>query len=355
MKHYNQLDGLRFVAILLVLIEHYAIFIGRYISAGYYGVDLFFVLSGFLITTILLESPETFSVAYKKFIGRRTLRIFPIYYLNILVLFLLGNEDIHKYLLYCLTYSYNYAWVYFNIPLNTITHFWSLCVEEQFYLFWPFIILGLRNHLKILKSILLIIILVCSVQLIFGIFPSVAPYNGVGLFPRANSLGIGAFGAIIVKERKNWMNVLDKKWIEYCGFYILIFFLVTDFRLKYLVCPLLSLFFILKATNKGFLINFINNFLNSKRVCYIGSISYGVYLYHVPLGNYFAKYIFDPLWNGINWNGLGMFRKLQWHPWIFAFPLFTWIAISVAGLSYKYIEKPILSYKDKWFQLRTSG
>ena len=83
MKHYKQLDGLRFIAVSLVLVEHFATFLGRHISAGYYGVDLFFVISGFLITNILLRSNESFGKTYKNFIGRRTLRIFPIYYLTI--------------------------------------------------------------------------------------------------------------------------------------------------------------------------------------------------------------------------------------------------------------------------------
>ena len=82
MKRIDQVDGLRFIAVVFVLIEHFASIIGKYISAGYYGVDLFFVISGFLITGILLNSKGTFGSVYKKFIGRRTLRIFPLYYLN---------------------------------------------------------------------------------------------------------------------------------------------------------------------------------------------------------------------------------------------------------------------------------
>ncbi len=148
MKHFKQLDGLRFVAVFLVLIIHFATIIGMHFSAGYYGVELFFVISGFLITTILLKTEEPFGIAYKKFIGRRTLRIFPIYYLTIFILFIIGNKYVHEYLIYCLTYTYNY--IYFKVPVNSISHFWSLGVEEQFYLFWPFLILSLRNNLKLL-------------------------------------------------------------------------------------------------------------------------------------------------------------------------------------------------------------
>ena len=90
--HYNKIDGLRAVAISLVLLEHFAMIIGRPIFAGFYGVDLFFVVSGFLVTGILIkQNDKTFLENYKRFIGRRTLRIFPIYYLTILIFFDIGD------------------------------------------------------------------------------------------------------------------------------------------------------------------------------------------------------------------------------------------------------------------------
>ncbi len=351
MKYNKQLDGLRFIAIFLVLIEHFATVISRFISAGYFGVDLFFVISGFLITSILLKSKESFLISYKKFIGRRTLRIFPVYYLTILILFIVGYEYVHRYLIYVLTYTYNYAWVYYHIPTNAINHFWSLCVEEQFYLFWPFVILGLRNNLQILKIIVLGLVLVCSLQLWFNIFPSVTPYNIVGLFPRANSLGIGALGAILYKENKIPVKILEHKWLEVLTIAILVFFLATSFNLKYVVCPILSLFLILKTTHHGFSLTFLNNFLKNKWVVYIGSISYGLYVFHWPLEFYMDKYVFDPLlWDRINFAALGVFEKIRYHSYLIKLPLYSFIAIIMAHLSHKYFEKPILSLKDKYFK-----
>jgi peptidoglycan/LPS O-acetylase OafA/YrhL len=342
---------LRSIAILLVLIEHYAFVVGRHISAGYYGVDLFFVISGFLITTILVKSDQHFPTAYRKFLGRRTLRIFPIYYLTILILFIIGNEHVHKYLIFCVTYTFNYAIVYYKIPDTSISHFWSLCVEEQFYLFWPFIILGLRNRMTILKWIVLLIVIICSLQLLFNIFPSVTQYNSVGLFPRANSLGIGALGAIFYKEKKIPKNILDNKYLEYLCLIALACLLITGYKIKYLACPLISLLFILKTTHKGFSFPFLNAFLNNNWVVYIGSISYGIYLYHLPLGNYITQYVFDPLiWQKIDFASMGSFAKLQWHSWIIKLPVYSLLSIGLAHVSYKYIEKPILSLKDKWFR-----
>jgi peptidoglycan/LPS O-acetylase OafA/YrhL len=351
MKYNKQLDGLRFIAIFLVLIEHFATVISRYISAGYFGVDLFFVISGFLITTILLRSKDPFLISYKKFIGRRTLRIFPIYYLTILVLYIAGYEYVHRYLGYVLTYTYNYAWVYYDIPTSAINHFWSLCVEEQFYLFWPFLILGLNKNLKLLKIIVLALVLVCSVKVWFNIFPSVTPYNRVGIFPRANSLGIGAIGAILYKENKIPLKMLQGKWLELLVIAILAFLLATNYNIKYVVCPILSLFFILKTTHHGFSLTFLNNFLKNKWVVYIGSISYGLYLFHWPLEYYMDKYVFDPLfWNKINFAALGAFEKIRYHSYIIKLPLYSFIAVIMAHFSYKYFERPILSLKDKYFK-----
>jgi peptidoglycan/LPS O-acetylase OafA/YrhL len=145
-KYFDKIDGLRFVAIAFVLIEHFANDIGHRLSAGYYGVDLFFVISGFLITNILLKSKGSFKQAYTKFLGRRTLRIFPIYYLTIGVLLLLSYDTYKHDALYLLTYTFNYAWVYLDIESNSLSHFWSLAVEEQFYLFWAYVLLVSHNY-----------------------------------------------------------------------------------------------------------------------------------------------------------------------------------------------------------------
>jgi len=197
MKYYEKIDGLRFVAIFFVLVEHFAFFLGRYISAGYYGVDLFFVISGFLITSILLKPNEkTFKTNYKNFLGRRTLRIFPIYYLTILILWVLNLHMIRDKLAWFVTYSFNYAWVLYNLPLSPVTHFWSLCVEEQFYLFWPLIVLSLKSRQQKLMILIIGIVVLGYVQLIFNIFPSIGAYNMTGLFTRMSSLGLGEPGFI---------------------------------------------------------------------------------------------------------------------------------------------------------------
>jgi peptidoglycan/LPS O-acetylase OafA/YrhL len=351
MIHHKQLDGLRAVAVFLVLIVHFAVPVSNLIDAGYYGVDLFFVISGYLITTILVRSNEPFGKSYRKFLGRRTLRIFPIYYLTIFILFIARNEYVCKYLAYCLTYTYNYAMVIYHIQGSLINHFWSLCLEEQFYLFWPFIVLGMKSSIRNLKIVIFLLVLFCYVQVFFSIIPALTPYNYVGLIPQAHSLGIGALGALFSLENKIPKKLLEDKWLEWLALFALLFFLVSGFTLKVLFCPLLSLFFVLKTTHKGFAIKGIDKFLSKDSIVYLGSISYGIYLYHLPLGYYLTEYVFNPFfWKKINFDTWGRLSKLQWNSWILKWPFYSVLSIGLAHISYKYFEKPILSLKDKWFK-----
>lgn len=162
------LDGLRGFAILAVFAFHYgyggnqsSVALVKGISAvfglGRSGVDLFFVLSGFLITGILFDT-RTDDGYYKKFYARRILRIFPIYYLLAAVLFILGTlRGFH--------WTAGHLWflVYFGYPAALfwpglvqasswlrITHLWSLSVEEQFYFVWPGLIRKLASKRNIL-------------------------------------------------------------------------------------------------------------------------------------------------------------------------------------------------------------
>jgi peptidoglycan/LPS O-acetylase OafA/YrhL len=138
--HIPELDGLRGIAVLLVLWVHVPLGplgetvdgLRRALLPGNVGVDLFFVLSGFLITRILLVDRER-GVPLRYFLARRFLRIFPIYYLAILLLLpRLSAAEVAA----CATYTSNYAFV-FMWSTSALEHTWSLAVEEHFYLLWP--------------------------------------------------------------------------------------------------------------------------------------------------------------------------------------------------------------------------
>jgi peptidoglycan/LPS O-acetylase OafA/YrhL len=350
MKYYEKIDGLRFVAIVFVLIEHFADTIGHKITAGYYGVDLFFVISGFLITNILLNSKSSFLKSYKNFVGRRTLRIFPIYYLMLAFMFLIGYEPCRTNIVYLATYTFNYAWVYNKIPMSALTHFWSLAIEEQFYLFWPVFILAFRGMPKVLYSITIMIIVVCFFQLTTKYFTAVNEYNFVGLFPRAGSLCLGALGSMLWRDKKInddfFVNPLWE-WIVFAG---LIVSLVATYELKYVVLALCSIFLVLKSVHSDFDLKFLNRILTNKWAIYVGTISYGIYIFHLPIGYFLTTKYVSPWWYSVDFDSLGRFSFVRYCLWVAILPAYALLSIGVASLSSRYIEKPILTLKDKLFK-----
>jgi peptidoglycan/LPS O-acetylase OafA/YrhL len=166
---YPALDGLRAIAFLMVFCVHYI-----YMPWGWAGVDVFFVLSGFLITGILFDSLDD-PHRVRNFYMRRTLRIFPLYYGLMLLLLPFSYGQLSWSWLVWPAYLGNYArfWGHyaFDSPLYNLAnlqptakiaihgthqarlflgHFWSLCVEEQFYLIWPWIVFWIRDRRKLL-------------------------------------------------------------------------------------------------------------------------------------------------------------------------------------------------------------
>jgi peptidoglycan/LPS O-acetylase OafA/YrhL len=351
MHYYPKINGLRFIAIFLVLLEHFAWFIGKHLTAGYYGVDLFFVISGFLVTNILLrENQKSFKENYLNFLGRRILRIFPIYYLTIFILWLIGLDAVKENLTSLLTYTYNYAIVRKHLDISPVFHFWSLSVEEQFYLLWPFVIIPLRKHPFLLFGFIFTVVLVGYSQQMFSIFPSLSEYNYFSLFTRMASLGLGALGSLLATHELLPIRFFRNKSFENLILFLLVFTLFVDYKFKFLILPLCSLYLILKASFCDFSNKPFNKFLTNKYIMYIGTISYGIYIFHLPIAAYFDQLIFNRFWLSIDFKSFGMFSKLEWHPWIIKFPLYSLLSIVVATLSFKYIETPILKLKDRFFK-----
>src|SRR5208282_3024374 len=165
----QSLDGLRATAIILVffchtkhlipLVNPFTFYLSWYAGQGWMGVDLFFVLSGFLITGILLDTQQA-SNYFAGFYARRVLRIFPLYYLVLTTVIILGNlihsprvtatlplpED--RWLYFCYMTNWLGLWKghWGTNYVNYLAHFWSLAVEEQFYLVWPLIVWLVRSR-----------------------------------------------------------------------------------------------------------------------------------------------------------------------------------------------------------------
>lgn len=187
-KFYPALDGLRAVAVLLVFHQHYLAYPFS-MRWGWTGVDIFFVLSGFLITGILYDTRNT-EHRFRNFYVRRTLRIFPLYY-GIFLLVILTAPIFHwvfaKGWYLWLAYLGNFAQIgLFDSLVNNLAtfdtlrparfmslqvgivfgHFWSLCVEEQFYLVWPFVVFYIRDRVRLRNLCALVVIVVPLLRLL---------------------------------------------------------------------------------------------------------------------------------------------------------------------------------------------
>lgn len=158
---FPQLDGLRAIAVTLVFIHHW---IEPKWGLGIIGVQVFFVLSGFLITGILLRErreveagAQSIGFSVRQFYARRFVRIFPLYYFCLVVFLILGRFEIRKTFWWFLFYLSNVLFSLRGEFMGPFSHFWSLAVEEQFYLFWPLVVL--LTPRKRLSTVLVLMII----------------------------------------------------------------------------------------------------------------------------------------------------------------------------------------------------
>jgi peptidoglycan/LPS O-acetylase OafA/YrhL len=294
------LDGLRGLAVLMVMCFHYFPSV-KIFSSGWMGVDLFFVLSGYLITGRLLatrQDPDYF----RKFYRNRILRIFPLYY-GVLIIFyasvlFLAKKDHIDQLSFFTThwisfflFAENWTLVFHGLPGDAyITHFWSLAIEEQFYLAWPFVIylISARRRLRIWAFAVIGVIIYRSI--IYTYFSGINIWlNYYNTFCRIDSLIIGAMLCQLhisgVKTSRVWVNRMA----------ILISLLVTAGimmqKVVWVSNPFLGSFgYTCVAISFAALIHiavqeksWIAGVFNWRFLRFCGKISYGLYVFHWPL------------------------------------------------------------------------
>lgn len=290
MKYVPQLDSLRALAVFLVINTHW---LGGFWRFGQHGVMIFFVLSGFLITYILLDVTKHSNNKLKsirQFVIRRALRIFPIYYLFILFFFFAGIPFMKENFLWFATYTSNIKYFLLGeFPEGLFSHLWSLAVEEQFYLFWPFLILFLRTK-YITSGISLVVILGMVSRVFFYIYGNEF-FNSNFSYTLTTSyfdtLGIGALLAYYLYN--NTLDLTKMKPIK-IGILALVFFslyvTLSYTELRYARLFFMNLLFALStASFILFLIaapkeNLINRLFKLDILIFVGKISYGLYLYH---------------------------------------------------------------------------
>ena len=288
------IDGLRAIGILLVLFFHGGF---RVISGGFVGVDIFFVISGFLITGIIVREANTGGFSFAEFYSRRIRRICPALFLTLLIsaiagvallvpqdLQMLGRSTSSAVFFYANVHFFNQVG-YFDGPASEkpLLHTWSLAVEEQFYLIWPVLFLLLYRLLsrKALRHVILAFLCLSLVasELILQTSPSAAFY----LLPyRAWELLLGAYVALFYPQ------ALPKRVATLCGFLGLAaiiyaaaaFTTVTTFPGVHAFVPCAGAALLIMA---GVRTNVISSLvLGASPLRFVGKISYSLYLFHWP-------------------------------------------------------------------------
>lgn len=338
--YYKQLDGLRAFAVIGVILHHWINPEFEYASWFHYGANgvvLFFVLSGFLITNILIHQKEeaNFSLlnGLKTFYIRRSLRIFPIYYLVIILLIIIVPYAVNSYIPWLVTYQYNNH-IFFNgwqAP-SYIQHLWTLSIEEQFYLIWPIILFSFSIHRAKYFIIATLLLSMITIALLYKIDPN----RSYGSFTLSSFSGL-SIGSLLAFIRYNKQRIPFRKQlfiiILICIIYLYspyLHFTGKSFLTVFIpTFALLSVLIIDKAIDgyKGI----IGNILEAKPLVLIGKISYGLYLYHmfVPhISNYFL-------------------HDFNFSSEIYAI-INTTLLIVISLISWFLIEKPINKLKNKF-------
>jgi peptidoglycan/LPS O-acetylase OafA/YrhL len=367
---YPALDGLRAIAFLMVFMQHYL-----FLPWGWTGVNIFFVLSGFLITGILLDTRDT-PFRVRNFYIRRTLRIFPLYY-GIFIVLLLSTPFMHWHwsALWLAWPLYLGNFLRFLSPASGVAgstlqriadaqpfnghgstlylgHLWSLCVEEQFYLIWPWIIFSIRSR-RALKWICISVIVIAPIARVLAAHLAPAWMIGRELTYRftpfqLDSLLLGALLAIL------WRTV-DRERLVHAGQWLLIpllacavFYLATTVHSRNFHAYVYPSW----ALTLG--LSFINFFAASLILCclrtsnwvaralqwsplrWLGHISYGAYIFHDAIHPRIAHITahIPSTWVHTHFE-LAMASL--------ALP----VTIIMAMLSFYFFEKPFLNLKEK--------
>ncbi|HEY6641895.1 acyltransferase [Povalibacter sp.] len=369
-QHFRQLDGLRGIAILMVIACHFDLLyqpvdggkglVSKFAQAGWMGVDLFFVLSGFLITGILLatrDSPHYF----RNFLARRFLRIWPLYYANLVLFFLVLPHvlpDLPRDFQSMLDkqawfWLYGANWLFAQEGGFRQTgggYFWSLAVEEQFYLLWPLAVYWLSS-----RSLLRLSIGLLCASLGLRLFLEA---NGVSVqslytitFTHLDGLAVGAILAIGLRSQKGTQQLLRilpyccgismvvlgiARWQDGAFYYWSRYTVLYGYTAIAVLAGCLLLWSLRLSQQAG-----LNRLLACAPLAAVGRVSYALYLIHAPLAAFLksglmpalAKYL--PAWS----------YGARYCVVIVVVLSVSWL---LAIASWHFFEKPILALKGRF-------
>lgn len=350
------LNGIRAIAAIAVVISHITLnfkdfgldphIFGTHIDGrprtldfAEYGVTMFFTLSGFLITYLLWIEKDKQPINISKFYIRRILRIWPLYYtyiiLCILTFYFFSIEYNSTTLLFYIFLSANIPTI-LGTALPLLIHFWSLGIEEQFYLFWPWVNKFERKTIILLTSISIFIIIGTKIYL--HLFTNYVLLEYIIYINRFHCMMIGALAGILYKSNnKRFINLTTHKYIQILAWGAIFLAAINKFHIATFLdnefITVITVVIIMgQITRKG-IINLENNLLN-----FLGKISYGIYIIHPLLIFLFSKILID----------ITPFKSLNYG---IVYSTIVASTIFLAHLSYKYLEGPFLKLKKNKFTI----
>lgn len=345
LSYHRSLDGLRGIAILFVLLAHGAILNDGF---GFIGVNTFFVLSGFLISSLLItEWNNAGRVDYVKFYVRRALRLLPALFCMLAAfsvytwLTTAGKKSVENYheVLWSLFYFTNYAKIFELGPSLELAHTWSLSLEEQFYMVWPFILLFIlkRNNIQSLANwILLGVVLSVTIRIFHVVASPVFHSDRItcGLDARADSLLLGALIGVLFSAGMLDFTKTHRQTLSYLGMIILtaLCLLPNAMYTNWWVLAGWLIASILAAALIGLLVatkdTALHRLTENPALVFTGKISYGLYIWHFPILGALKHY------------------NLPWQNMTYLFAV-----LPIVLMSYYLVEKPCLTWKQTFRSL----
>ena len=339
-----QLDGLRALAVGAVLFSHWVPSKFQFdIPFGYLGVLLFFVLSGFLITSGLIRSrnAENPQNEIKKFYIRRVLRIFPLYYFVILLAHFNSIPSISDNLIWHATYTSNFLYFFNQSWPQVGSHLWSLSVEEQFYLFWPFLML-LTPKSKLKRSLWAILIFSITLHLV----STQLNFKLIDKLPLLNLDALVAGGLVAFYKKEHTITKFTSSLlILVMGAWLLCYVLTQIgygdplFHVARRFCMIAFFVWLISNAAVGFENSIGKIILNNPLSLFLGKISYGIYLWHG-----FIELFFDHL--ALTFPSA--FPSEVIHFGISALFLKIVITIGISTLSWYLLESPFNNIKKRF-------
>ncbi|MFK7810502.1 MAG: acyltransferase family protein [Saprospiraceae bacterium] len=339
LSYFPQIDTLRFLAIIMVILSHWLPndYWIRFFQLGRLGVELFFVISGFLITRILLQlnaKEGRLSDKLKTFYVRRILRIFPIYYFVVILTYVFNSGHIETAIWWNLFYGSNFYILKVNQFPGLMSHFWTLSVEEHFYILWPLLVL-LPSSKKVIYSIGLAVFIGFFSRYFFY-YNSYPPlYTNIFTLSCFDAFAIGGFLAYLREVKLDLYYKITKSKALLCS--VCIGFVYSLYSLNFHGTNdnfwNLVAFRFFSAWCFLFLINYAIHsklkILNLKQFVFLGKLSYSMYLFH----NFVPGFLL-----GLKYPENIYFRLV----------IYFIVLLLVSYLSWKLIEMPFNKFKKRF-------